>query len=166
MSIEPNARRRLQLVASTTRDPQLLKDLRQVLEEEQMSFVPSAELLRDIAMCAACTQEALENRRSGLCEVHRSRWNLESCMADVSSEPTSQDSLQRLVQAVLASPDGGAQLLSAFDRQRRALRLVWEAHARGAVRLPESIAASVERACVSAPRFLSGSSRSPVQQAS
>ena len=71
-----------------------------------------------------------------------------------------QESLQRLVHGALLSPDGGAQLLAAFDRQRRALQLVLEAHARGAVRLPDSIAESVERACATAPRFLTGGLRS------
>jgi hypothetical protein len=164
MSIEPNARRRLQLVLATSRDHELVKDLRQVLEEDSMAFVPSAELLRGIAMCAACTQDAPRSGRAGLCDDHRSRWNLEACMAHTSDEGA-DPSLQRLVTGVLASPEGGAELLSAFDRQRRALRLVLEAHARGAVRLPESIAETVERACATEPRFLNGS-RSAVQQAS
>ena len=86
-------------------------------------------------------------------------------MADV-GESADGSSLQGLVHGVLTSPDGGAQLLSAFDRQRRALRMVMEAHARGAVRLPDSIARTVERACASGPRFLSGGTRSAVQQAS
>ena len=165
MSIEPNARRRLQLVCATSRDPDVVKELRQVLEEDPMAFVPSADLLREIALCAVCTQDAPRTGRAGLCTVHRTRWNLEACMADV-SEPGDQNSLQRLVSGVLASPESGAQLLSAFDRQRRALRLVLEAHARGAVHLPESIASMVERACKSEPRFLTGGSRSAVQQAS
>jgi len=165
MSIEPNARRRLQLVFATSRDPELIKELRQVLEEHQMSFVPSADLLREIALCADCTQDAPRTGRAGLCTVHRTRWNLEACMADV-SDPGDQNSMQRLVSRVLSSPETGAQLLSAFDRQRRALRLVLEAHARGAVRLPDSIASTVERACMSEPRFLTGGSRSAVQQAS
>jgi hypothetical protein len=75
-------------------------------------------------------------------------------------------SLQWLVHGVLTSPDGGAQLLSAFDRQRRALRLVLEAHARGAVHLPQSVAETVERACTTGPRFLTGGARAPVQHAS
>lgn len=167
MSIEPNARRRLQLVAATTRDPQLLHDLRQVLEEDPMSFVPSAELLRDIALCAACTQDAPRTGRAGLCDDHRARWNLEACMADT-PESGEEASLQRLVRGVLASPDGGAQLLSAFDRQRRALRLVLEAYTRGAAQLPESIAQTVERACTSGPRFLNSNStkKSNAKQAS
>lgn len=82
------------------------------------------------------------------------------------SDDSADRSLQRLVTGVLASPDGGAELLSAFDRQRRALRLVLEAHSRGAVRLPEGIAETVERACAAGPRFLTGASRSAVQQAS
>ena len=40
MTLEPNARRRLHLVCATTRDPELMMELRQVLEEESMSFVP------------------------------------------------------------------------------------------------------------------------------
>ncbi|HEV8497153.1 MAG TPA: hypothetical protein VGQ56_09840 [Gemmatimonadaceae bacterium] len=130
-----------------------------------MAFVPSAELLRGIAMCAACTQDAPRSGRAGLCDDHRSRWNLEACMAHASDE-NADTSLQRLVTGVLATPEGGAELLSVFDRQRRALRLVLEAHARGAVLLPESIAETVERACSAGPRFLDGASRSVVQQAS
>ena len=165
MSLEPNARRRLHLVYATTRDPDLVKELRQVLEEDPMSFVPSADLLRAIALCAACTQDASRDGRVGLCDDHRERWNLEVCMNEV-SDGDEQVSLQRLVHDVFMSADGGAQLLSAFDRQRRALTLVLEAHSRGAVRLPESIARTVERACASGPRFLPGGSRSAVQQAS
>lgn len=164
MSIEPNARRRLRLVYATTRDPDLARELRQVLEEDPMSFVPSADLLRAIALCAACTEDASRNSRAGLCGDHRERWNLEACMHDA-SDAAEQTTLQRLVHDVFTTADGGAQLLSAFDRQRRALTLVLEAHARGAVRLPESIARTVERAC-SGPRFLTGGSRSAVQQAS
>jgi len=165
MSIEPNARRRLQLVCATTRDPELLKDLRQVLEEDHtMSFVPSGDLLRDIALCVACIQDSPRAPRAGLCDDHRARWNIEACMADMSA--SEDPSLQTLVHGVLTSPNGGAQLLSAFDRQRRALRLVLEAHARGAVRLPESIAETVERACTMGPRFLTGGELSAVQQAS
>lgn len=84
-------------------------------------------------------------------------------MADA-GEAGEAASLNHLVHGVLQSPDGGAQLLSAFDRQRRALRLVLEAHARGAVRLPESIARTVERAAASGPRFLNGGSRSAAKQ--
>ena len=163
MSIEPNARRRLRLVYATTRDPELLNDLRQVLEEDEMAFVPSSDLLREITLCAVCIQDGPGAARAGLCDDHRARWNLEACMTSVSE--AEDPSLQRLVHGVLTSPDGGAQLLSAFDRQRRALRLVLEAHARGAVRLPESIADAVERACTNGPRFLMGA-RPAVQQAS
>jgi len=165
MSIEPNARRRLRLVCATTRDPDLLTELRQVLEEDPMSFVPSADLLREIALCAACTQDGSRTSRAGLCDTHRSRWNLEACMAQT-SEAAEQATLERLIEGVLTSPDAGPQLLSAFDRQRRALRLVLEAHARGAVRLPDSIAETVERACASGPRFLTGGPRTPGHQAS
>lgn len=82
------------------------------------------------------------------------------------SDAGDQTSLQRLAQGALSSPDISAQLLSAFDRQRRALRLVMEAHARGAVRLPDSIAETVEKACASGPRFLTGGTRSAGQPTS
>lgn len=164
--MEPNARRRLQLVAATSRDAALVRDLRQVLgEDHTMSFVPSAELLRDIALCPVCTQDAPRSGRAGLCDGHRARWNLEACMA-TAGDAGDEGSLAYLVSGVLQSTDGGAQLLSAFDRQRRALRLVLEAHARGAVCLPDSIARTVERAALSGPRFLNGGSRSAKQVAS
>ena len=164
--IEPNARRRLQLIAATSRDTALVRDLRQALgEDHTMSFVPSAELLHDIALCPACTQDAPRSGRAGLCDGHRARWNLEACMA-TAGDVGEEASLDHLVSGVLQSPDGGAQLLSAFDRQRRALRLVLEAHARGAVCLPDSIARTVERAAMSGPRFLNGGSRSAKQVAS
>jgi hypothetical protein len=165
MSLEPHARRRLQLVCATTRDPDLLTELRQVLEEDPMSFVPSAELLRDIALCAACTQDGPRTARAGLCDSHRGRWNLEACMTRAADD-AEQASLQRLAHGMLSAPDAGAQLLSAFDRQRRALRLVMEAHARGAVHLPDSIADTVEKAFTNAPRFLTGGPRSAAQPAS
>ena len=163
--LEPNARRRLRLVAATSRDPELVNDLLQALGEDRMSFVPSAELLRDIALCAACTQDMSRTRRAGLCDAHRARWNLEMCMAEAEETSCSTSALDHLVQDVLTSPDSGAQLLSAFDRQRRALRLVLEAHARGAVRLPDSIARTVERAATSGPRFLTGSGARPAARA-
>ena len=131
-----------------------------------MSYVPSAELLREIALCATCTQDAPRTGRAGLCQRHRARWNLEACMAESSAPMAEHDSLRGLAQSLLSQDDAGAQLLTAFDRQRRALRLVWEAHARGAVRLPESVAATVERACDVEPRFLPAGSRSRAQQPS
>lgn len=169
MSVEPNVRRRLQLVCATTRDPQLSRDLSRALEEDQMSFVPSANLLRDIALCSVCTQDAPRTGRAGLCDEHRHRWNLECCTTGEPTVAPDRTSLHELVQDLLTSDEAGAQLLSAFERQRRALRMVWEAHARGAVRLPESVAVTVEKACTAAPRFLPGvglGSTRAVQQAS
>src|SRR5438874_2982071 len=104
MSIEPQAHRRLRLVCATTRDPELINDLRQVLEEDEMSFVPSADLLREITMCASCTQDSSRAERSGLCDEHRARWNLESCLDHSPGSDGDQLSLQRLVQGVLSSP--------------------------------------------------------------
>ena len=49
MGFEPNARRRLRLVAAAARDPVLAHELVGALEEETMSQVPSVDLARAIA---------------------------------------------------------------------------------------------------------------------
>ena len=130
-----------------------------------MSFVPSAELLRDIALCAACTQDGPRTGRAGLCDGHRARWNLEACMAQA-SDGAEQASLQRLAHGrVVVSRRWRAALVGVRSPAAR-LRMVMEAHARGAVRLPDSIADTVEKACSSGPRFLTGGQRSAAQPAS
>ena len=158
MGFEPNARRRLRLVAATTRDPLLGQELVDVLEDDTMEQVPSVDLARAIARCPYCnTLHAGTSSREGLCEAHRARWNLEACMTGESDhEAMSEDYLESLVRRALSTQDGGTELLAAYERQARALELVWEAHRRGAVRLPEAIADKVEQARVTPPRFLRG----------
>lgn len=158
MGFEPNARRRLRLVAATTRNPVLGQELLGALEEETMQQVPSVDLARAIARCPHCdTLHAGCNSREGLCEAHRARWNLEACMNGESDrEAMSEVYLETLVRRALSTEDGGTELLAAYERQARALDMVWEAHRRGAVRLPESVAEKVEQARVTPPRFLRG----------
>lgn len=158
MGFEPNARRRLRLVAATTRDPVLGEELVGVLEDEMMEQVPSVDLARAIARCPHCiTLHAGTSTREGLCEAHRARWNLEACMNSESErEAMSEDYLESLVRRALSTEDGGTQLLAAYERQARALEMVWEAHRRGAVHLPEAVAEKVEQARVTPPRFLRG----------
>lgn len=71
-------------------------------------------------------------------------------------EAMSEVYLETLVRRALSTEDGGTELLAAYERQARALDMVWEAHRRGAVRLPESVAEKVEQARVTPPRFLRG----------
>jgi len=73
------------------------------------------------------------------------------------------DYLESLMREALTSADGGTQFLAAYQRQVRALEAVWEAHRRGAVHLPESVAEKVEEARTSPPRFLRGTPRTAPQ---
>jgi hypothetical protein len=120
-----------------------------------MSFVPSADLLRQIANCLVCETHEAQHGRDGLCETHRARWNLELCMAEPSRE-TGDDALNQIMTGVLSSEQNGRALLAALDRQMRALHLVWEAHERGVVRLPDRIAESVQLARLNVPACLPG----------
>jgi hypothetical protein len=123
-----------------------------------MEQVPSVDLARAIARCPHCnTLHAGTSSREGLCEAHRARWNLEACMNDEPDrEAMSEGYLETLVRRALSTEDGGTQLLAAYERQARALEMVWEAHRRGAVRLPEAVAEKVEQARVAPPCFLRG----------
>jgi hypothetical protein len=75
---------------------------------------------------------------------------------DTDSEVMSEDYLEALLRRALNTEEGGTQFLAAYERQARALDAVWEAHRRGAVRLPEAVAEKVEQARVAPPRFLRG----------
>ena len=158
MGFEPNARRRLRLVAAAARDPVLAHELVGALEEETMSQVPSVDLARAIARCPHCrSSHASTSSREGLCEVHRARWNLEACMNGVADrEVTAEPQLESLLRRALTSEQGGTQFLAAYERQARALEAVWEAHSRGAVQLPQAVADKVEEARTTPPRFLRG----------
>jgi hypothetical protein len=158
MGFEPNARRRLRLVASAAKDPVLAHELVGALEEETMSQVPSVDLARAIARCPHCRSSLNgTSSRDGLCEVHRSRWNLEACMdADSERDSMTAQRLESLLRRALSSEEGGTQFLAAYERQARALDAVWEAHRRGAVHLPQAVADKVEQARTTPPRFLRG----------
>jgi hypothetical protein len=104
--------------------------------------------------------------RFGLCEVHRSRWNLEACTNDEPDRSAmAADDLESLMREALTSEDGGTQFLAAYERQARALDAVWEAHRRGAVHLPTAVADKVEEARKAPPRFLRGGLRTTAQSA-
>src|SRR5947208_7363119 len=114
MGFEPNARRRLRLVAAATKDPVLAYELVGALEEETMSQVPSVDLARAIARCPHChSSYATTSSREGLCEVHRARWNLEACTDRVADrEVMAEPHLESLLHRALSSQDGGTQFLA------------------------------------------------------
>lgn len=145
MGFEPAASARLRRVWATTRDPQLRQELGTILEDPEMSFAPSSELLQQIRSCPECEHQDRRVTREGLCETHRTRWNLEL----VSTEKTADDGeadLTRIMNSVLADENSGRRLLVALERQLRALHLVWDAHQIGAVQLPDQVAEAVRLA--------------------
>jgi hypothetical protein len=164
MGIEPNARARLKLVCRSTKDPILRQELAFALEDRSMSLVPSCGLVREIEECPDCSTVVDDGRvsgRDGLCETHRARWNLEVCQAKSDADDMADAYLERLMRRAIASGTSGAELLSAFECQARALDMVWEAHRRGAAQLPPRVAASLERARTAVPSFLQGGVSAP-----
>src|ERR1041385_8174518 len=110
-----------------------------------MSFAPSSELLQQIRNCAECEHHESRVTRDGLCETHRTKWNLEL----VTKETLAEDgdaTLSTIRNGVLADENSGRQLLVALERQLRALHLVWDAHQIGAVHLPDKVAEAVRLA--------------------
>jgi hypothetical protein len=157
MSLEPNAGRRLRLLASSTTDLVLRMELQQILESAQMPFVSSVGLRNAIAGCDACRSDGVATiDRSQLCDVHRARYNLEMCADRAALEEGPVEHLDELMKRAMASEELGTELLAAFRRQARALDAVWEAYRRGAAQLPDGVAATVERALVNVPRILGG----------
>jgi hypothetical protein len=145
MGFEPAAGTRLRRIWATTGDPQLRQELGTILEDPAMSFAPSSELLQQIRNCTECEPRERRVTRDGLCEIHRTKWNLEL----VSKESRADDgdaALNTIMNGVLADENSGRRLLVALERQLRALHLVWDAHQIGAVRLPEQVAEAVRLA--------------------
>jgi hypothetical protein len=157
MGFEPNAPRRLRLLLDSTTDFLLRTELLQVLESPTMPFVPSVGLRNAVAGCDTCRSDGIAPiDRSFLCERHRSRYNVEVCADRAVLQEGPVEHLDDLMRRAMASDEMGTELLTAFRRQARALDAVWEAYRRGAAQLPDSVAASVERALVKVPRILGG----------
>jgi hypothetical protein len=145
MGFEPAAGSRLRRVWATTRDPLLHQELGTILEDPEMSFAPSSELLQQISNCPECEPQELRVTREGLCETHRTKWNLEL----VSQRPLANagdTDLSNIMNSVLADENSGRRLLVALERQLRALTLVWDAHQIGAVHLPDQVVEAVRLA--------------------
>src|SRR6185503_6571386 len=118
MGFEPRAESRLKRVWATTRDPLLRQELGTILEDPAMSFAPSSALLQQIRNCAECEHHESRVTRDGLCEIHRTKWNLEL----VSKESIASDgdnALTTLMNGVLADENSGRSLLVTLERQLR-----------------------------------------------
>jgi len=157
MGFEPDAQRRLRLLLDSTSDFFLRNELQQFLESSPMPFVPSVGLRNVVAGCDTCRSDGIAPiDRTLLCDVHRARYNLEMCADRAALQEGPIDHLDDLMRRAMATGDLGTELLAAFRRQAGALDAVWEAYRRGAAQLPDSVAATVERALVKVPRILGG----------
>jgi hypothetical protein len=145
MGFEPGAAARFRRMWATTSDPLLRQELGTILEDPAMSFDPSSELMQQIRSCPECEHQDRRVTRDGLCEIHRSRWNLE-LVSKASSADEGDADLTRIMTTLLADETSGRRLLVTLERQLRALHLVWDAHQIGAVRLPEQVAEAVRLA--------------------
>ena len=165
MGWEPFAAARLRLVQVTTDDEQLRLELAAVVGDGTAPFEPSRALAADVDRCPQCarlhgpadlpSRDPLASGGALLCERHRERWNAEYTRALEASRPLGGD-LEDVMRGVMASDQGGVELLTALRAQVRALRLVAEAHRRGAVRLPEALVHAVRDAERLTPSFLGG----------
>ena len=121
MGFEPIAAARLRRVWATTSDPLLHQELGTILEDPAMSFAPSSELLQQIRNCTECEHRDLRVTREGLCETHRTKWNLEL----VSNEPRADDgdaALTTIMNSVLADENSSRRLLVTCRRSSRGWR--------------------------------------------
>jgi hypothetical protein len=128
MGYEPGAARRLRLLCATSRDSQL-RSILDLLEDDAMPSTPPREFLLS-------TFDDTES--GGPCDVSPSR------------------SFGGALDALTAGLSAGetAMALLALSEHAGALRLVWEAHARGAITLPPSVARRVAQARRAVPPFL------------
>src|SRR3954468_19156269 len=101
MGFEPHAATRLAHIWATTSDPLLRQELGTILEDPEMSFAPSSELLQQIRGCPECEPSDRRVARAGLCEIHRSRWNLELVSKESFADDGDAD-LNRIMTSVLA----------------------------------------------------------------
>ena len=155
MGIEPYAATRLRLVQTTTPDPVLRAELAAVLGDAAPAVEPSPALVRAIDACRDCRADARSSGGEGLCAAHRGEWLEQRWRAEEGWAPIGAD-LADVVRGVLGSGCAGAELVAAVRAQAQALRLVAEAHARGAVRLPDALARAVREAQRLTPSFLRG----------
>jgi hypothetical protein len=134
MGYEPGAARRLRLQCATSRDSQLHSILG-LLEDDPMPSTP-----RELVTAAFDLSTFEETAEDGPCDV-----------------PSATRSLGGQLDSLTAGLSAGetAMALLALSEHAGALRLVWEAHARGAITLPPSVARRVVHARRSVPSFLS-----------
>lgn len=94
---------------------------------------------------------------SGLaCNEQREAWMEETVRMSSPRYERFSDSIETLLNGTMTADGAGLELLLALQSHVSALDGVWEAHQRGAVVLPESVARSVSVARMQIPRCLAG----------
>ena len=152
MSLEPQSSPRLATLARLAAAEHVTSQPHS--RPTRMTVLPSAPLAVDVAACPDCRARATAAGTSSLCPRHEAVWRFEQEVG-LPREPMADD-VGSLLREVLSTGDRGGDLLSAVRRQASALNTVWEAHVRGAVRLPEEVAEMVRAAREAAPDFLAG----------
>ncbi len=154
MSLEPASSPRLRTLERLAAAEYLSTPSHPHLRHTGMTVLPSTPLAADVASCDACHARVTPAGTTSLCVRHEAVWRFEREVA-VSSAPMAGD-VAPLLHEVLTTGERGSDLLDAFRRQASALNTVWEAHLRGAARLPEEVADLVRGAREGAPDFLAG----------
>jgi hypothetical protein len=154
MCLEPVSSPRLAMLSRLAAAEAASHDVSPPSFSASMTVLPSSPLARDVAACPDCHARVTAAGVSSLCQRHEAVWMFEQAVG-ASAEPLAGD-VGPLLQQVLTTGERGRDLLDAFRRQASALNLVWEAHVRGAARLPEEVAELVRSARERAPDLLAG----------
>jgi hypothetical protein len=154
MSLEPARSPRLATLARLAAAEAVSHHGNPLARSAAMTVLPSTPLARDVAACPDCHARVTPAGVGSLCARHEAVWRFEQAVG-VFPEPMAGD-VGPLLRDVLSTGDRSRDLLDAFRRQASALNLVWEAHLRGATRLPEEVADLVRTARERAPDFLAG----------
>jgi hypothetical protein len=133
MGYEPGAARRLRLLCAGSRDSQVRSILSDLLEDDPMPSSPRELLLSTF------------DETDSPCDLSPS----------LATPPTSLGGELESLVTGLSGCDTALALVS-LSEHAAALRLVWEAHVRGAITLPPTLARRVMHARRSVPPYLTG----------
>lgn len=154
MSLEPSNSPRLATLAQLAAADRATTAYHPYSSPTRMTVLPSSPLAAAVAVCAGCHEQVTARGATSLCPEHEAVWRFEQAVG-ASAAPLAGD-VGALLREVLSTGERGSDLLAAFRRQAAALNMVWEAHLRGAARLPEEVADLVRGAREGAPDFLAG----------
>lgn len=151
MGYEPNAARRLRRVVACTSNVLLRETLTPLLMD-----LPNTSL--DVAPRPARTHRTSSDAQRGARLLGEALVTSPVVQGDLPlDDKRLGGELPELARGL--SGTDTAELLVVLAQQSAALKLVWEAHMRGAITLPDSLEERVESVRRSVPRFLAATSR-------